>query len=345
MLIGSLPHTSHQQAVQDILRHTPEYPIWPQLPSNPQEGMIRQYLSGFPGIVEQDDRLTIDCTKPEYEQELLEFYEEYLAVAEDLTALSNSRFSLSHRDAGGFFALLDGLRQDGGHLGVKGQTTGPITFCTALVDQGGRAIYYDEQLRDAAIKHLGMKAAWQVKEMSRYCSRPLMIFDEPGLAGLGTSAFITITGEEIVAALQEVTSVVREQGGITGIHVCANTEWPVIFESGVEIVSFDAFSYFDRIILFKKELVTFFARGGVLASGIVPTTSEHLQDITAQQLVDSWFTQLEALCALGIDRDQIFSQSLITPSCGAGTLNGDEAEKVMQLTASVSQRIRENFPG
>ena len=51
-------------------------------------------------------------------------------------------------------------------IGLKGQTTGPITFCTGLVDQAGRAIFYNDQLRDVAVKHLAMKARWQTKKMA-----------------------------------------------------------------------------------------------------------------------------------------------------------------------------------
>lgn len=346
MLIGSLPHSDHGEAVREVICHTPQLPVWPQLPVHRNESMILQYLEGFPGVMEKDDKLYVDSSNEEFELAMLSFYEEYLAVTEGLQPLEESRFILDRNTAAGLFALLEEAGKLGSDLlALKGQTTGPVTFATTLVDENGRAIYYNEQLRDIAIKLLALKSAWQVREMARYCSHPILFFDEPGLSGLGTSAFITLTSEEIIENLREVYGAVKNEGGLTGVHVCANTEWPVIFGSGVDIVSFDAFSFFDRLVLFKDELVAFFERGGILASGIVPTTAEHLSAVTEDLLVAQWYEQRDQLEAIGIDGQKIFAQTLITPSCGAGTLSSAEATKVMDLTAGVSKRIRAENAG
>ena len=52
VLIGSLPLSDHEQALDLIWEHTPDFPLWPQLPQNPREGMVRQFLSGMPGLTE-----------------------------------------------------------------------------------------------------------------------------------------------------------------------------------------------------------------------------------------------------------------------------------------------------
>jgi rhodanese-related sulfurtransferase len=48
------------------------------------------------------------------------------------------------------------------------------------VDQSGRAIFYNDQLRDAAVKHLDMKARWQTRKMTEICGQAIMFFDEQG---------------------------------------------------------------------------------------------------------------------------------------------------------------------
>ena len=50
--------------MQLILAHTPEIPLWPQLPKNPREGMVRQFLTGFPGLVDDGNRYWIDTDTP-----------------------------------------------------------------------------------------------------------------------------------------------------------------------------------------------------------------------------------------------------------------------------------------
>ena len=341
LLIGSLPYDNHHEATELIFLYTPQLPLWPQLPLYKKEGMIPQYIPGMPGIADCEGKLYIDAEAPGFEEEILGFYEEYLMVTEGMAPLENSRFKLDMDEASGFFAFLEMADRYAGKLtGLKGQTTGPITFCTGLVDQAGRAIFYNDQLRDAAVKHLALKARWQTRKMAEKCELPIMFFDEPGLAGLGSSAFITITHEDILNCFREVFDAVHLENGLTGVHVCANTEWSVVFASGVDIVSYDAYSYFDKITLYAKELVSFLNKGGILATGIVPTIPELIEKESVESLTAKWFEQCKALQALGVSEQTVYNQTLITPSCGTGTVSRDQAVKVLQLTKGVSEAIR-----
>ena len=344
LLIGSLPLENHTEATKLIFDFTPEIPLWPQLPVYKEEGMILQFIPGLPGVTTENGKIFIDTDSPTFEIDLLAFYEEYLMVTEGGASLDGSRFQLSRDVAQGFYTFLAEAEKGKQNLiGLKGQTTGPITFCTGLVDQAGRAIFYNDQLRDAAVKHLAMKASWQTRKMAEVGGQPIMFFDEPGLAGLGSSAFITITNEDIVTCFNEVFAAVRAENGLTGVHVCANTEWPVLFQSGVDIVSYDAYSYFDKLVLYSDDLRDFFARGGILASGIVPTTPEFIDLEEVDSLVDKWFEQSRRLQAIGIDEKTVYQQTLITPSCGTGTVSVEQARKVLALTKGVSEKIRAFF--
>ncbi len=344
VLVGSMPQADHRQALELIFEVTPDIPLWPQLPGIREEGMLLQFLPGMPGVVEKDGKIMVDLHRPDFEADFLAFFEDYLLVEEGALDLDQSRFAMADREAHGLFMFLDAVAQRREHLtALKGQITGPITFATSLVDQDGRAVFYNDQLRDAVVKLLAMKARWQTRALARIKGRPLLFFDEPGLAGFGSSAFITITPADIAACFAEVFAGVHDEGGLAGVHVCANTEWSVIFETGVDIVNFDAYSYFDKLVLYAQHLVDFFARGGILASGIVPTSAELLAGETARSLADRWFEQMRQLADLGIDERTVFSQTLITPSCGTGTLSEALATTVLRLTAEVSALIREQF--
>ncbi len=341
LLIGSLPSDNHRESVELIFDYTPQIPLWPQLPVFKQEGMIMQYVPGFPGITERDGKVFVDTGKTGFEEELLAFYEDYLMLSEDGADLDGTRFILSREAANGFYDFIEIAAEKKDELvALKGQTTGPVTFCTGLVDQAGRAIFYNDQLRDAAVKHLAMKAKWQVRRMAELCDRTIMFFDEPALAGLGSSAFITVTDDDIKQCFAEVFDAVRMEKGLTGVHVCANTEWSVIFESGVDIISYDAYSYFDKLVLYGDHLKSFFRNGGILATGIIPTSPEFIDVETAQSLTEKWLKQMQELVTLGIPENTIYEQTLITPSCGTGTVTGSQALRVIELTKAVSERIR-----
>ncbi len=344
LLIGSLPLSDHQEAIRLIFDSTPEIPIWAQLPIHKEEGMLLQFLPGFPGMTDNGEKVFIDTNGADFDNELLAFYEEYMAVTENQAELDSSRFALTEKNAKGFFTFLDRLEEAGSSIrAVKGQITGPITFATAIKDQNERAIFYSDQLRDITVKLLALKARWQIRKMARRCGTAIIFFDEPGLAGFGSSSFITISADEIRACLNEVSAAVHAEEGLVGVHVCANTEWPIVLGADIDIVSCDTYSYFDKLLLYPDHLLDFFNRDGILASGIVPTIPEFIDRETADSLTARWLEQADRLQSIGIGKKSIFAQTLITPSCGTGSIGRNHAQKVLDLTGEVSRRIRALF--
>ncbi len=345
VLIGSLPLDDHQKASQMVWDHTPDIPLWVQLPFFKQEGMMVQFLSGLPGLTPKEDDYIIDTAKETFDEDLLRFYEAYMSVVEEGQDSDASIFALKPDIAGGFFVFLDQLNSRlPAPVAVKGQITGPITQATGTKDQNGKAVFYNEQVRDAVVKLIAQKARWQVKHLKTHDLPVILFFDEPGLAGFGSSAFISITPEEISACFQEVIETVQTAGALAGIHVCANTEWSLILDSSADIVSFDAYSYFDKFLLYPDQIRRFIHRGGIIAWGIVPTLeAEDIEQETTDALVSRWETQFEAIAGLGIDSKKLFSQTLITPACGTGSLSQALAERVLELTRDVSAQIRSRF--
>ncbi len=344
ILIGSLPVADHLEAVRMVFKYTPDIPLWVQLPANPEEAMMVQFLPGIPGTVQAEDRVFVDTSQPTFEEDLLKFYEEYLAVTEGASPLDGTRFALTKDIAGGFFALLDKIKsEDLAPAALKGQITGPVTLATGPTDQNRRALFYDERLLDVVVKTLAVKARWQVEKLSQWGVPAILFIDEPGLAGFGTSAFISISKNDVARVLSEVIDAIHEAGGLAGVHVCANTDWSLILESAADILSFDAYGFFDRLALYAEPLKSFFDQGRILAWGIVPTSDTNdIDRETASSLTEKWQAQVAHLETLGIDRAKILSQSLISPSCGTGSLSPDHALKVLELTRDVSRTLRSN---
>lgn len=342
VLIGSLPMGDHDEAIKLVFEHTPRIPLWVQLPVYEEEGMIAQFLPGLPGLTTEKGRTFIDTAGADFGDQLVKFYEEYMAVTAGATACEDSRFVLKSDTARGFFTLLESIGTlDETPVALKGQITGPVTFGLGVTDQDRRAIFYNEQVRDAAVKLLALKAGWQVRTLSKFGCPVIVFIDEPALAGFGSSAFISISQDEVAACLNEVIGAVQAEGGLAGIHVCANADWSLILESNTDIVSFDAYSYFDKFILYPDHIKKFLESGGILAWGIVPTSSpDDIKKETAHSLASAWQDQAGAVAKLGIEPLKLLSQSLITPSCGTGSLSLDLATRVLMLTRKVSDTIR-----
>lgn len=342
LLIGSIPMKDHAEATRLMLDYTPEIPLWVQLPGLPQEGMIEQFAPGMPGLARTGDKMYIDSSADSFHAELAEFYEDYLKALEDPTFLRTSRFALSDETARGFSVFCDMVsKRAPSPCAVKGQLSGPITTGLSLKDQNERFVFYDDTLRDMITKHLGMKAAWQVQQLKALGVPAIIFFDDPGLVGFGTSAYISISREMITAALTEVIQAAHGAGGLVGVHVCANADWSLLLESQADIISFDAYSYFDKFILFDTQLKSFLNAGGMLAWGIVPTGNpDDIDRESVDSLYALWQEQLHAVERLDVPRRKILAQSFITPSCGTGALSLEHATRVLELTRDLSERIR-----
>lgn len=188
-----------------------------------------------------------------------------------------------------------------------------------------------------------MNARWQASEFSKRGAVPIIFIDEPALAGFGTSAYITITKEDVIQSLEEIIQEIHAEDGLAGVHVCANTEWDMLLGSRVDIISFDAYSFFDRFILYPEMIKPYLGQGKILAWGIVPTAkAEVIAAQTAEGLVKLLHDQMDELSdKTGIHKETILSQSFITPSCGTGSLDLESARTVLRLTREVSEAFRQ----
>ncbi len=342
-LIGSVPLQDHTDALEWILTYTPEIPLWPQLPSNPLEGMLNQFVEDFPGIVEDTERTYVTTEQSDFEEKLLAFFEEYLAVNEDPGLLADSSFKISKERAAGIYTLYSHASEKK-PVAIKGQITGPFTLLTGLSDKNHKLAYYEPTIRELLVKGLAMRAAWQVSFYKKLNLPVILFIDEPALAGLGSSSFISISLDDIGQDINEVISGIHQAGGFAGVHVCANTDWDFLLSQDIDIVSFDAHGYFDRFITCRDKILDFLNKGGVIAWGIVPTSEEdQIKEETTESLSTKWEEQAQKLVDATWDLPAILDRTLITPSCGTGSLTPELAKRVLELTHDVSLTLRNKF--
>jgi methionine synthase II (cobalamin-independent) len=326
--IGSMPHVEPREACSLVLKYLPEIPAWPQLPKKSfLENMYVQFSEGFPGVIVEGERIWVDRSK-DLSKPLEQLYTAYLE--------NNMGYgAISARYAAGFHAFLKEAKQKG-RKAVKGQVTGPISFGLSVTDQNRRPLLYDEVLADAIAKHLRLKAAWQEKMLKSVFPKTIISIDEPYLSSLG-SAFVSFPREQVVTLLEEVL------GGISGlkaIHCCGNTDWSVVLQTSLNILSFDAYNYAETLALYPAEVKNFLGRGGVIAWGIVPNDEQTLTKETEASIGDRLEEAMRLLSKKGISFDTIKSQCLITPSCSLASISIKAAAGALDLTAAVSADFR-----
>ncbi|MEW6087179.1 MAG: uroporphyrinogen decarboxylase family protein [bacterium] len=334
--IGSLPYLAPKKAVDLIFSSVPGIPFWPQLvKKDKKEDMIFQYLDGMPAIIydSKKDKLVLNPGEDK-ENALTKMYEKFIEGDLDF-------FKITRERAGGLYYFLEntGQKDLNKTLMIKGHVTGPFTFAFSAVDSFGKSLLYDEPMLEAIAKVLSMKAVWQAEQLKNKSGKNIIIFfDEPYLSSFG-SAFCPLTRERVITLLEEIFAIVKEKSNaLTGVHCCGNTDWPMLFESGVDIVNFDAWSYAEKFTLYPAEVKKFLEKGGILAWGIVPTNAMELK-ISIEDLKNKFQEILNNLANKGIDRELMIENSIFTPSCGLGTKSEKEAEYVLGLLKHTKELV------
>lgn len=342
--IGSLPFKEADRAMQTVNKYFTDIPYWPQLPQRGrEEHFVNQYLKPLltMGLLTDDgNKVYFDTTRPDWAENMASFYSVYLAYEEgDLSALNE--FAFSREFASGFFAFTEEMEKGTGSASMlKGQVVGPLTVAFQVKDERGRFAYYDDVLRDLLVKTIAMHAAWQAAELARF-GLPVMIFiDDPALGVYGQSNYITVTREMIGEDMDAVYQAVHRAGGLVGVHCCDAIDWSLLFESNLDVVSFDAYSYFSSVIPFAESLAGFLARGGSLAWGLVPTMNDRALAEDEDSLITILDEYWSELIKRGVARDVLVKRSLITPACGAGLLEVSLADRICALASFVSKKLR-----
>ncbi|HUL38141.1 MAG TPA: hypothetical protein VLW47_10680 [Thermodesulfobacteriota bacterium] len=327
--IGSLPYNDPDRASELVLKYFPDSPCWPQLPSRDfREGMLTQFTEGMPGIVIDKKKIYFRSPfNPTSEWE--KFYE-----ASSESALED--FKVGKKYATGLYAFLELLRARKPSL-VKGQITGPVTFGLGVSDEKKIPILYDPNLKEMLLKITALKAKWQEKKLRKAApqAQTLIFFDEPLLTGYG-SISMNLSKEEIIDCLNRAISEIQ---GLSGIHVCGATDWSVIMETGIKVIHFDAYRFFPNMLAYVSELKGFLLGGGILAWGIVPAEEEFLEKETTPSVLQKLEENLALLIKEGIPEELVMKNSLVSQSCGLGSVSEPLAEKALRLTQEISSEM------
>lgn len=295
--------------------------------------MYVQYAEGLPGVVCDEESKTIHIDTSRVASEIENVYSKYLDGDLEFFRISEPR-------AEGFYEFLECAesRSLGSAKCIKGQITGPVSYGLFLTDQNKKSVIYDKDLFEVLTKTLVMKARWQIKRLKKINPSVMIFIDEPYLVSIGSS-FVNINTEDITKKLGEVIGAIKKEGALSGIHCCGNTDWSALLKSDIDIISFDAYNFIKEFSLYSADIKNYIARGGTIAWGLVPTSGDITKE-TRKSLVERSADAFKVLKDKGVDMENI--SSLVTPSCGVGSLDEETAKKVIEMTAALSGKLKKN---
>jgi len=318
--MGILPHTDVERALDLAL--SLDIPFWPQLPKVSYfEDMYVQALEQFPGVL-------INSTQQRILFDLSKFYEEvpaYLEKERDLqTFRLTEAFSLVYHRF---------LEKDLSHYAaIRGQMISPISLGLKVIDENQKAIINHDEVKEILFDFIRKKVNQQYRELQKKHPHAFVWVDDPGL-GLIFTAF---SGYNESQARTDLDHFLLGWEGPRGIHLCARPDWDLLLRSRLDILSFDSFSC-GAVIVKYGSLKEFLDRGGVVSWGIVPTSTELLEQETVESLMALLEKLWEDLVQRGIRREKVLHQSLLAPAT-CNLMNADQ-EKTVETSFEVLKEL------
>jgi len=161
----------------------------------------------------------------------------------------------------------------------------------------------------------------------------VVLLDEPDVAGLHAASFPLAPD----AALDILSGCLATLGGsaITGIHCCATeVDLSSLLAAGPSVLSIPVHS---GVVAAAGYLATFLDNGGWIAWGVVPT------DRPIATSADRYWRELSALwCELvqaGCDAATLRRRCIVTPACGLGLYELDQAGGVLAEVRDIAERV------
>lgn len=331
--IGSAPFSDPDEACKAILAAFTHIPFWPQLPKRSfLENMYVQYSERFPGIVVDAKTKSIHIDSAKAALEIEAVYGK--AIEGDLDF-----FRISEDHAQGLYSFLKNapsvISKEVKFL--KGHITGPISFALSVTDEQKRSIIYNKDLFEVLVKVLVMKIKWQIRTLKTIFPDIIIFIDEPYLVSIGSS-YVTINPDEVMPRLDETIAAIKEEGALSGIHCCGNTDWSLLLKKDIDIINFDAYNFGKEFSLYGPEIADFLEKGGTIAWGVVPSSPD-IAHINPDALIEKLQKATSAVREKGKIRGAL--SSIITPSCGLGTLDEVSAREIFRALGVVRDKIKD----
>ncbi|MEM9712295.1 MAG: hypothetical protein AAGA17_08780 [Actinomycetota bacterium] len=308
--IGSVPHADPGDAARAALAAAPKLPAVPELARvSSAASLLGSLAAAVPGLVLTSAGLQLtEVLDPEVR----------LSVGPDV-----------QRDAG-LFALLDLV--DDSIPAIKLQVPGPVTVTTALA---GAGVPVDDARR-LALRFVHARATALLDHVvdALPVTVPVVCFDEPGLVTLADDRAVMTMSESIDAMAEALAGV--EHVGVGAVHCCGRTDWGAVLQTGAEIVFAPLEHGLEEL---PGAVGAHLDRGGWIGWGVVPTDEPlgTTGERSWKRLADVWCSMVRAGC----DPLKLRTQALVTPDCGLAGHGPSQAERVLDITASVAAKAHD----
>ncbi len=299
MGVGSLPDDDIHAQIRYIRRL--RVPYWFQLPSHPEEDMIRQFAYLIPDY--ESEGPCILRLDPSTYRETVENTEPLLPDQQHARALH---------------MLMESYYYDV----FKTQQTAPATMMFSIRGIDGSDMV-SEDMFVFFTTLMQRIAIGQVAHLQPHCKRILLCQDDPAIGLTVDIANKRQLRRLSLRRIMQTTDSIYPREVVPVYHYCDDwrclrqDSWFALWQSQLKIVHMDLITYPPKIDQTQADaLMDFLQRGGGLALGVLPRTDTMYHGAVLDELYTRLTTVFSAFLESGVDTALVAERSMISTQCG-----------------------------
>lgn len=324
--VGPVPFGSSEDAVDFSLRLHGRFPTVPVTTSQ-DASLLAQAVAGLANVTVGTHGIVLDGPHPDPAD-----------AAAAGGSLDGPAFSALH-------TMTDRLASGSHHpslAAVRVPVLGPVTVAAALQAAGlrpARSMELASALVAARAVTMLRSVGRAVRPSSTDGGAPVVavVMCEPALVGSAHPTFPMVPSQ-IRSLLDPVVDALDRSAPkaslLIGVHVPGRCDWPSVIGSGVSLLCVPG----DRSALgWAPQISDLLERGGRVCWGVVPVDRPigTSADPHWRRLVSLW----TSFVADGVDPMLLRLRSSFSPADGLGAFGPTQAERVMELTVAVAERV------
>lgn len=335
--LGSLPYESSDAATRLLVKFNEKLPFLAFLPKvSDTENIVHRTLENIPGIRIRGLDIKLKTGTNSYEQGLAKLDKAFNSP--EPANLEPFKINSAYMEK--FIPMIKKFKAPNAVINLLG----PFTISQMLTQTAEEQMLIDKSYRKLFIQAVCVKALWAINKIKEACpdTTPLVILEEPLFGQLGDLKRENeeITVELVTALLSKVVEKLKEAGADVGIQCLDKCDWQIPINSGVDLISFDAYNNPNNLCIIPEQITEFISRGGKINWGIVPVSDESIiKSVNIDILSRRFFSTLEGLILEGVPEKFVYNSAFVSIQGDTINLPIIFAEKAIILANQLAKKI------
>lgn len=335
--VGNLPYTTDKAATKMMVKLFENIPFLANLPdASPDENLLRRTLMNTPGVFIQEKKVIFDNDAPNLKSKLVALDAAFNSPTEEnLEQFKFETFFLPK-----YYQIIERIKPAETVINL----IGPFTLSQRLMNNEGTQLLADKYYRKVVIQSICVKALWIIHKIKKLSpeTRPFIILEEPLLYKIGDIKRENedVTRDVIINMFSKVISKIHEYEGLVGIQCFEKCDWKIPIDSGVDLISFDAYNNPNNLNIMPAKINEYLVRGGRINWAIVPVMNETIvKSLSVEYIYDRFIKTIEGLIVAGTSEKLTYNRATISIQGDINSLPLIFAEKALIVANQVSKRI------